>query len=271
MKSLGPKGAKLIHYFLQKGIPVFTLAEAQEITKTDYKSTAELVSYLRKKEWLIKIKAGKYAIAPVASGRGTYPVYNWLLIARELVSPYPYYISHYSALSLHNMTIHPVIGVYLSSPHRFRKPKIPGVDFRFICCAKKKLWGREETWVSKQEKVWVSEIERTILDCLARPDLCGGLSELAQGLWMKRNQLDYNKLTRAAHKLGINAVSKRLGFLLELFDLGKTGIPALKSQIKNSLDYVSLDPTLPRRGKYLSKWRLLVNSEPEELRRLIRT
>ena len=40
----------------------------------------------------------------------------------------------------------------------------------------------------------------------------------------------------------------------------------LKNYIKNSDAYVSLDPSIKKQGKYLSRWRLLINFNPEELK-----
>jgi len=49
----------------------------------------------------------------------------------------------------------------------------------------------EDVWVTPSQKVQTSDLERTIIDCLDRPELCGGISEVAKGIWAKRNEIDY--------------------------------------------------------------------------------
>jgi Nucleotidyl transferase AbiEii toxin, Type IV TA system len=57
--------------------------------------------------------------------------------------------------------------------------EILGVPYRFVYAAPSALWGSEPFWVTPYERVTASDLERTILDGLARPDLCAGVSEVA--------------------------------------------------------------------------------------------
>jgi predicted transcriptional regulator of viral defense system len=73
--------------------------------------------------------------------------------------------------------------------------------------------------VTAYEQVTVSDLERTILDSLARPDLCAGVGQIATGLWMRQNDYDWHKMAHYARKLDVGAVAQRLGHLLELLEL----------------------------------------------------
>ena len=61
-----------------------------------------------------------------------------------------------------------------------------GTEFRFVRCTKKQIFGIEEHSATKQGKVRISDIDRTLIDGLKQPEYCGGITEVAKGLWMRR-------------------------------------------------------------------------------------
>ena len=116
----------------------------------------------------------------------------------------------------------------------------------------------------------VSDLERTLLDELTRPALCAGISQVATALWMRHADLDWEKLRAYTERLGVQAVAQRLGYLLELFELGAAPL-IQRLQTLTATGYVRLDPMLPDAGAYLARWRLRVNLEPAALEAGIRT
>lgn len=163
------------------------------------------------------------------------------------------------------MITHPALTVFISSPSRRPSKKILGATFRFIYAQQKDIWGTEEDWVTASQKVKISDLERKIIDCLDRPDLSGGISEVAKGIWTKRKAIDYQKLVKYTKKLGRKSVAKRLGFLLETYNLGSSDIIEELRKMVESRSYSPLDPILPNTGKYLSSWKLRINIEQDEL------
>jgi len=124
--------------------------------------------------------------------------------------------------------------------------------------------------VTKQDKVCVSNPERTIIDGLKQPEYCGGLTEVAKGLWMRRQDLKVAKLVGYAKRIGVGAVLRRLGFLLETYQMaGAPDLERLRSRL--TATYVRLDPVLPPEGKRLRRWRLQVNVGPQELLAVVGT
>jgi predicted transcriptional regulator of viral defense system len=103
------------------------------------------------------------------------------------------------------------------------------------------------------------------LDSTARPDLCGGLEELVKGIWMRKGNLNENRLVAYAERLDHRAAARRTGFLLETLGLGRPETIARLQALVNPR-YALLDPTLPDEGSYRARWRLRVNLDPEELR-----
>ena len=68
----------------------------------------------------------------------------------------------------------------------------------------------------------------------------------------------------------IGAVIRRLGYLMELFQIGS---PEMRDRLRERLTetLVRLDPILPAGGKFLHRWRLQLNVMPEELLAAVRT
>ncbi|MBT3328035.1 MAG: hypothetical protein HN396_17555 [Gemmatimonadales bacterium] len=101
-------------------------------------------------------------------------------------------------------------------------------------------------------------------------EYCGGLTEVAKGFWMRRDDIDPDRLVAYALRLDVGAVVRRLGFLLEAFEVAAPhGLSRLRERLTAS--YAVLDPMMPDEGKYLARWRLRLNVEPEELESVVRT
>ncbi len=269
-KTLGPISAQLLTTLAEKDRTIFSLTDAQQILGGSYNATLDILRRLVRAGWLVRLTAGRYAIVPLSSGSEAVPQLNRYVIARELLGETPYYISHESALDVHNMLTRPVVNVIVTTPRRLAGREILGVHYRFVYTSPKALWGAEPVWVTPYKQVTVSDLERTILDGLSRPDLCAGVSQVATGLWMRQDDFDWDKLAAYAQKLGRRAVAQRLGYLLELYDLGTRAlVTALQDMVGTS--YARLDSLLPDDGPYLARWRLRLNLEAQTLQAIVGT
>ena len=270
-KTLGSTGARLLSILAQDNRTVFSVAEAQRALDSSYDATKKVLRRLTRAGWLVRLTAGNYAIVPLSSGDEAVPEANRYVIARDLMGDdTPYTISHESAMDVHNMLTRPVTRVIVTTPQRLANREILGVPYRFVYARPSALWGSEPVWVTPYEQVTVADPERTILDGLARPDLCAGVGQVATGLWMRQDDFDWDRVAQHAHKLGRGAVAQRLGYLLELLELGTPSlIDSLQEMVTTS--YAQLDSLLPDDGPYLARWRLRVNLEPETLRAVART
>ena len=269
-KTLGATSAQLLTSLAEKNRLVFSITDAREILGGSYNAALHALRRLTDAGWLVRLTAGRYAIVPLSSGDAALPQVNRYVIARELLGESPYYVSHESALDIHNMLTRPITRVIVTTPRRLKEREILSMSYRFISAPLSSLWGHELNWVTPYEQVNVSDLERTILDCLNRPDLCAGVSQAAVGLWIRQEDLGWDILGRYTRKLGRHSVAQRLGYLLELFELG---IPSLIEDLQKMVasHYVNLDPFLPEQGPYLARWRLRINIEPEELETIVRT
>ena len=269
-KTLGPLAARLIVALYDRDRPVFRVKEAAEITGLDPAAAAGFLHKLVGRGILTRLGRGLYRIIPFELGSVREFLGNPFVIARELARGADYYISHASAMDIHGMLTQPQLVVYATSPKQIRSREILGTEFRFVRCKPEHFFGTFEHWADKQQKIVVSDLERTALDGLKQPAYSGGITEVAKGIWMRRDGLSVPKLVDYALRLKTGAVLRRLGFLLELYELGpSTELDRLRDKL--TLTYMLLDPLLPPEGKYLSRWRLRLNVTPEELQTVVRT
>lgn len=217
-----------------------------------------------------RLKAGLFILVPFEMGRGREYLGNPFIVARELCGTLDYYISHASAMEIHQMVTQPQLVVYTSTPKFLRPRMVLGTEFRFVRCKPDKFFGYSDNWVTKTEKVQASDLERTIVDGLKQPEYCVGISEIAKGFWIRRDDIVPGRLVDYALNINVGAVVRRLGFLLELFEMeAYRELERLRERL--TMTYSILDPVLPDEGKFLARWHLKLNVSPEEIEAVVRT
>jgi predicted transcriptional regulator of viral defense system len=93
---------------------------------------------------------------------------------------------------------------------------------------------------------------------------------VAKGLWIRRADVDIGRLVEYALRLDVGAVMRRLGYLLEVYNLGTA---ADRERLRDHAggSYSLLDPVMPPQGKHIATWHLRLNVEPDEFRAVIGT
>ena len=264
MKTLGPRAAQLITELNELRRSTFTLADVGSITGLSASSARNLVHKARQRGLVTRLKPGLYNLVPFELGRATEYIGSPYLIAPELAGTAPCFLSHGTALELHRMVTQPNFTVYASCTRRVRAQTVGGYDFRFVHITAAQEFGVVKHWIDKERFVMISDMERTIIDCLRHPAFAGGITEVAKGMWMKRNGLIVERLMEYAQRLGVGAVVRRLGYLLEHYGMGDA---SMLETFRGTLTatYQRLDPLLPAQGAFLSRWRLQLNVTPGEL------
>ena len=270
MKTLGPQTAQLLTSLHEDNKPVFRLEDVQRILAMKGDTARNFVRKLVDRAVASRLKPGLYILIPFELGRERAYMGNPLIVARELNNGAPYYLSHGTAMEIHGMVTQPRLVFHVTTLNNRRPITIMGAEFRFITSRQAFFFGLMDHWVTKQERVRISDPERTIIDGLRMPEYCGGLTELAKGIWMKTKELNGGKLVDYALRMDIGAVIRRLGYLMELFQIGS---PKMRDPLRERLTetVVRLDPLLPAGGKFLRRWRLQLNVTPEELLAAVRT
>ncbi len=270
LRTLGSRAAHLVAALHARRRSLYTLADVTDITGLGDSSARSLARRLVDRGIATRLRSGLFILIPFELGLEREYLGNPFLVARMMAGARPYYLSHASAMSIHGMLTQPQLVVYATSPAPVRGRTILGTEFRFVRCKRSHLFGTTEHWADKQERVVVSDLERTVLDGLKQPEYCGGLTEAAKGLWIRRADVSASKIVDYALRLGVGAVIRRLGYLLEAYRIGSVDeIERLRASLTPTYDL--LDPLLPREGRFLARWRLRLNVSPEEVQAVTRT
>ena len=241
----------------QKG-NTFTIKDLKDISNLPQNILWVILSRLERKGWIERIEKGKYMIIPLGAEKGKYTL-NEFIIGSMLIQPYA--VAYWSALHFYGFTeqIPHIVFIQTTSRKKRQKIEIFGVTYQVVRIKKDKFFGIRKEWI-EDTQVNITDREKTIIDCLDKPQYCGGIIEVAKAL--KQEKFSVEQLSDYAIKMGNSGVIRRLGYLCNLLDL-KIKLP--KVDVRN---YLYLDPTMLKKGFKNAKWRLIVNIDEKAFEEL---
>ncbi|MGA2084035.1 MAG: type IV toxin-antitoxin system AbiEi family antitoxin [Terracidiphilus sp.] len=211
--------------------------------------------------WAKRIRRGLYMILPseIEPGQASAPEDAWIL-AVEAFSPC--YIGGWSAAEHWGLTEQMFRSTLIvtSAPIRSSSVTLANHEFRLFKVPRARLSGTVSIWRGSTT-VLVSSRERTIVDCLRAPQLCGGIRHLAHmmNVYWELPEKNMEKLLKEATTSANGAAWKRLGYLSELLWHGSERVQQLAKQ-HISAGYSLLDPDIKQPGKLLRRWNLKINA-----------
>lgn len=131
----------------------------------------------------MRLKAGIYCIIPYEQDVVAF-MPNRHLTAEHYVNDAKHYIGYYSALQIHDLITQPSLKkqIVVSKQIRPSEIKIKEVAFQFIYHNEKHFFGAKKIWIDSYNKVLCSDLEKTIIDCLFKPEYAGGNVEVAKAI-----------------------------------------------------------------------------------------
>lgn len=237
------------------GYRIFSISDAVKVMKSIGLDTSSLPYLLRT---LVTKKVIRHLF------RGNYAIEEHLLAGHPLhkfeiamhLSPNGA-ICCWSAMEHYMLTDQVLSKVYILAPYQTGKPrslynyKIDGYNFVLIQTEQQKLWGTERIFAGER-KISITDLERTLIDCVAKPQYCGGFREALNAFSIAKERLNLDKLIDYT-KVAPPVIKKRICWILDHLNID------FKLEIHGMSYYDKLDPSAPRRGKYNKKWMLLEN------------
>lgn len=265
-KNTSTQSNEILSYFNSRNKVCFEYKEALKVLPNSKENTVRrLLSDMTSRGLLMRIKDGVYYIIPYEENAETF-MPDWHILVKYLVKDAKHYIGYYSALQIHNLITQPSLKeqIVVAKQIRPSEIKIKDITFQFIYHNESHFFGEKKTWIDNFNKVSCSDIEKTIIDCLFKPDYAGGIVEVARAIYSTKEKLDYKKLLEYTIKFDSQAVVKRLGYILELFEIETEIIQEL--QKLKTASYVVLDTELPKTGKRNSRWSIQQNLDIETIK-----
>lgn len=223
-----------------------------DITKSIYAARSLMATY-SKKQIVSSVRRDMYVANDLATGTAMVDKFE---IASNIVEGG--YVAYHSALEFYGLGHQQLFAVYVASPKRFRGFSFENIDY---VSSQNKI---QEGVVTPpmNSLVRVSCLERTVVDCLDRIDLAGGVDELLNCL-SSCQRLDIDKLISLASLYNKQVLYRKVGIICEIFakqwNVSNAQIELLKAKGGNTTQSFT---DRSESTRFLKQWRMHV---PEEI------
>ncbi len=270
-KNISGNHAFLLEHLLRKNMTFFTTGDVQEALPNHTPNAVRIqISKMVKKGLLLRITGGLYNIIPFEQDAKHY-FPNWHQLASALIRHHEYYIGFYSAMEIHGLVTQPSMVEQVVTKKRIlpKRRLIRNVRFEIITLSDKRFFGLKKQWIDDFNQVYCSDLEKTFVDCLYKPNYSGGITEIVKALYKSKDKIDTIKMEEYALKFNAQVVMKRLGFIFDNLQIFPDLQNRLLSKLTNS--YERLDPSLPKNGISNSRWKIIDNINIESSIKAIQT
>jgi predicted transcriptional regulator of viral defense system len=141
------------------------------------------------------------------------------------------------------------------------------IPVHWVHLTRKKYFGTRE-YRPRTYPVRVTTPERTLLDCLQQPDLCGGFENVLQAWTRTIDTIDIDEILNYTELYGINLLRQRVGFILEELGIQHPTLEEWRQQAKRG-GSSKLVSSLPYTSTHSERWNLSLNAPVNTLREAV--
>jgi predicted transcriptional regulator of viral defense system len=249
---------------LRQGIQILDAEDVQGLVTISRGHAVKLLADMARKGALARVGRGRYVVIPadVLCGRQTFVADPFQivdqLLRREGVTEY--YVAYQSAALVYGAADQLPQALLVALPGQHRPIIVGRAEILFIQVQRAKFFGSQE--IRYHDAVLrVSDREKTLLDCLDRFDLCGGMDEVVHTIGALLPEMDSARLLAYVPAMRNQALAHRLGYILEALSVQQ---PVPITLLDGLADLVGphvypLDPHGPASGPAHSRWRVRAN------------
>lgn len=266
------KGIQLSHleqtiYFAcqRRGVNLLTADIVTDIVDVSRPHAVNLLSSMVRKGALYRVGRGHYTVIPpdVLYGRKSYVVDPHTIIdelIKDTDAQSPYYVAYQSAAALHGAAHQLPFVLMVAVPTQRRPIELGQARIEFVRLKPSKFFGYQEI-VYHETRLNASDREKTILDCLERFDLCGGVDEVARTISVLLEGAAPDRLRGYLERTENKALAQRLGLILERLSTLQPVSEDLLAGIARLVGKYTypLDPHGPAGGEVDARWRIREN------------
>jgi len=264
-RSLSPQESRVVLALAEQGRREIARPEIVQLLGVSDKAADHVIHSLRRKGWLERASWGRYLLIPPDQGPEALGESNLLALASRIAEPY--YIGYGTAAAHYGLTTQHRNVIWLVTPVHLRDRRVGEAEVRIVNPVPHKFFGFGPVDVLGYKTV-LSDREKTVIDCVDRPDLAGGVGEAAYILATASRRFDWGKAAEYLERIGSAPLVRRFGWLadhtgayipagerdrlLRLAGHSRKAFLGPKEEVKDAIGY---DET----------WRLFVNITREEL------
>ncbi|MCD4696930.1 MAG: hypothetical protein K8S16_11900 [Bacteroidales bacterium] len=243
----------------------------EEYSGTDKIYLSKVLSGMVDRGMLIKLSRGLYHTVPTNADAYNY-IPDWHLVAKYIMRGGKYYIGYYSAMQVHGLLTQPGLKEIVVTNYQVSSSSknIQGIEFQFVTHIAKRFFGYKNIWIDQHNKVMVSDLEKTIVDAVTRPHLCGGMVEVGKAIYETKDKVSQDKLFLYLIQNESQAAIKRYLFICYLVEISWTSYHAGMLQ-KTGTGYSLLDTSAPDQGRKDSRFGLKINVDTDTIKNSIFT
>ncbi len=264
LRTLGPTGAKVVLTLREHGRSVVRVPDIRALVDSDASARA-IIKRLLRTGWLARATGGVYLLLPPERGPDNLGENNPLALATAAVDPS--YVGWWSAAAHHGFTTQNPLTVLVAVRRQVPAREVEGTPVRYVTLSPKKFYGYRKYLVFGRD-VPISTPAKTVIDCVDRPELAGGPSEVTRTVNQALVTVNPSDLAEAALGLGSKVLLQRLGFLSDL--IGKPLPPDVRTAFRERIP----KSTRSRFGRgaaregdigYVAAWGLFVDARRDDL------
>lgn len=240
-----------LHLLDDYEIDIFSIKTIETLVKKKIPALNEILENLVSKNFLSRIEKGKYC-------RSNFK--DELVLGCFLAEGGT--VAYWSALNKHALTEQFPNTIFIQTIKPKVSKEVFGVKYQFVKIANYKRLGiRKEGFGN--HIYFITDVEKTIVDCFDLPQYSGGYPELIRAFIEAK--LNPKKMITYCEAIKNIAVTKRIGFLAELFHNDELGEFIQYAKEKVNLKYNLFDPQGQETGEFINEWKLRMNLSQIEI------
>lgn len=206
-------------------------------------SIRDVLSSLTRKGYIYRVKRGLYLRCelphkPVIANPG-----------KLALAIYDGYLAFSSALHHWGLIEYEPFTIFVATRSKGGKRNVGEYTFQAVSI------GKKAAGMVYDNGVYVSSLEKTLFDCIYKPQHAGGYALVARAI--EDAKPDWNELGHWLEKLGTESLRRRGGYLLSKTKNAPKWL--LKRVMPKEGTKVWLDPSGKRKGKYAKRWCVIDN------------
>lgn len=259
-RPLSAKASQIILTAEAENRHILSVSDFVEFYSITSSYARKMISELVAHGWLVRVGKGQYQLLPARTGLDPFPAGDKFTVACQRFPGS--FIAYGSAAEFHGLTQQVFPTVMLINTLRSGEHNVGNVRTLMVKVNAENCIGSQ--FVTSGPNVSVSTIERTVLDAIDRPDLCGGISRLPGIVEGARDRLNVQALISLLPSYRSKSLVSKVGWILEAFefDLPRPVENQLLERSGGVKSYL-VSPRMPEANpviSYSSKWGLSINA-----------
>lgn len=259
------KGLWWLDELVSEGMTQFTAADAAARLGSSPAATGNLLSRLIRNGLLERVRQGHYAIRQLGMLGTAVAAENVLLSVGVGFSHLRHRVAYRTALDQLDLLTHPSRTIHIVLARPTRSKTLSGRRLKVI----KEPIAAVGVGARKQDGVYISDLERALLDAAARPELVGGSAVLAEAIGTAAaRHIDVAQLVKYARELSWGPALRRIGSIADTLEID--GLAGQLEPLARPRSDIDLEPGQEASAYRDSRWWVRWDRLPSELQNVVR-